>query len=66
MEPQVEPLQPPPEMLQVTAVLAAFETVAENCWVPLGNRVTLLGNTLTLIGCGAVMVIAAEAFLVVS
>ena len=54
----------PPVADQVTAVFAAFVTVAVNCCVPLVNSVALVGETLTTTGCGHVIVIAAEALLV--
>src|SRR5262249_33594510 len=49
-----------------TAVFVALLTVAVNCCVPFGNSVALVGETLTLTGCGAVMVTVAVALLVVS
>jgi hypothetical protein len=56
----------PPVAVHVTAVFEAFVTVAVNCCVPLVNKVVLVGERVTLTGCGAGIVMAAVALLVVS
>jgi capsular polysaccharide biosynthesis protein len=50
--------------LHVTAVLAAFATMAVNCWVCEGERVAVKGATLTV--TGGTNVTVAEAVLVLS
>ena len=45
--PQVDPLQPAPLTLQVTAVLVVFATVAVNCLVAPGATVAVAGETVT-------------------
>src|SRR5579883_654601 len=54
----------PPVAVQITAVFAAFVTVAPNCCVPFGKTIALAGEMLTPTDCAAVIVIAAEALLV--
>ena len=48
MVPQLVPMQPTPDTLQVTAGLAPLGvTVDANCWVPLGGTVALEGTMVT-------------------
>jgi hypothetical protein len=53
----------PPVAVQVTAVLAAFVTVAANCCVPFVKTVAADGVTLTPTDAGPVIVMFAEALL---
>ena len=55
----------PPVAVHVTAGFAALVTVATNCWVPWGNKVAPVGETVMPTGGGgpAVIVMAAEALL---
>ena len=48
--PQVDPVQPLPLMLHVTAVFVALDTVAVNCWVVPVTTLTFAGETDTAIG----------------
>jgi hypothetical protein len=64
MKPQAEPLQPPPEMLQVTAVFVVPLTVTVNCW--LAPVITWAVSGETLSATGPVMVTFALADLVES
>lgn len=52
--PQVLPLQPAPVTVQVMPVFGVPETEATNAWVDLTVRLALPGDTLTVIGAGAV------------
>jgi hypothetical protein len=58
--PQVLPVQPGPETLQVTAVLLVLVTVAANCWVPLVFKVAVVGEIATATAGGVLMVTVAE------